>query len=464
MKRNSLFTALALAMGLTLAGPVLAQSGNQQDQVNALKVLVEKQQQQLNQQQQDLQQLRDSLKKLEGEQTQAAAVAAAPAPKAAAPTFSSAPGIKVSMNGFISATAFSQDRSFVFGNGQNAEFPVAGAPSGSLSGVDVRSTRFWFDFSGAKFTDNWSGGGHIEMDFFGGYNGTGAFSQQQPLPRLRQAYMVLTNPGSGSTVKIGQQWDLMFPLDNVPNSLGHIAFPLGLGVGMVGWRFPGVVWSQDLNKGSTGAQWRLDMGAFSGSWDGPGNNVNYQTAANAGLRPQVEARLHVEDGDLSGYAVAHYAQINLAGVGGTAPTPIASTITSEAFEIGGSWHPGPWLFRGNVYTGNGLGDLFGGLLQFGDIGETGGFAQAGYSFDKNWSANAFYGYVKPNTSDVVAWMGHGASGLLRSRQTAVNLQYAAGAYELGLEWMYGTVDSTTNGSNRLSTDGNQVMLSALYHF
>lgn len=63
---------------------------------------------------------------------------------------------------------FNQNKSFVFGNGQNAEYPVAGSGSGSLSDVDVRNPRCWCDFTGAKFTDNWSGGGHIEMDFIGG--------------------------------------------------------------------------------------------------------------------------------------------------------------------------------------------------------------------------------------------------------------------------------------------------------
>src|SRR3546814_1358570 len=102
------------------------------------------------------------------------------------------------------------------------------------------------------------------MDFFGGFNGTGPYSQQQPTPRLRQAYMDLTNPESGTTVRIGQQWDLMFPIDNSPTSLAHIAFPLGFGSGYGGWRFPGVVVMQDLNHGSTGPQWRLDVGAFEG--------------------------------------------------------------------------------------------------------------------------------------------------------------------------------------------------------
>jgi hypothetical protein len=76
----------------------------------------------------------------------------------------------------------------------------------------------------------------------------------------------------------------------------------------------------------------------------------------------------------------------------------------------------------------------------------------------------FYGISKPNANDVVRWLGDGSTGLLKSRQSAVNVEYAVGAYELGLEWMHGLLDSTTNGINRKTTDGNQVSVSALYHF
>ena len=470
MKRHPLFFALAAALGLAVASPTVAAATSKQSEAKTLHALIDKQQQQLDQQQQELQALRDSLAKLEGaqvqQQAQLQAQASAPPPPAAAktlPTFSSAPGVSVSLDGFISATAFSQSRSFTFGNGQNAEFPVPGA-AGRLSGVDVRNTRFWLDFKGAKFTDNWSGGGHIEMDFFGGFNGNGPYSQQQPMPRLRQAYMELDNVSTGSTVKLGQQWDLMFPLDNVPASLAHIAFPLGFSTGFVGWRFPGAVWMQDLNHGSAGAKWRLDLAAFEGSWNGPGDNINYLTAGNAGFRPQVEARLHVQDKDWLGYASVLYSKVDLRGVGGTAPTPVKSGVTSEGIQVGGNWHPGPWMFRANAYTGRGLGQIFGGLVQFGDIKETGGFLQAGYKFTPNWSANAFYGFSKSNTKDVIAWLGRGSVGRLKNRQTALNLQYSAGAYDIGIEWMYDTLDSTTTGLDRKRTSGNQVSLSALYHF
>ena len=131
---------------------------------------------------------------------------------------------------------------------------------------------------------------------------------------------------------------------------------------------------------------------------------------------------------------------------------------------GGSWKPGPWMFKGLVYTGKGLGEIFGDLSQFGDIEDTGGYLQAGYNFTPNWSANAFYGMSKPNTADVIRWMGNGATGLLRNRQSALNVQYSAGAYDLGLEWMHDVLDSTSNGVDRKTTSGNQLSVSALYHF
>lgn len=452
--------AIALGVACALALPLAAQA---QDSTR---------EQQLEQRVDQLQQQLDELKQVVQEQKAAAAAAANAAPQnvtaapaaPAKPVFTSAPGVSVALHGFVSATAFSQNRSFTFGNGQNAEFPVPGS-RGSLSGVDVRNTRFWLDFSGAKFAGDWNGGGRIEMDFFGGFNGTGAYSQQQPTPRLRQAYMDLANAATGTTIRIGQQWDLMFPIDTVPASLSHIAFPLGFGTGMIGWRFPGVVVMQDLNLGSSGPQWRLDLGAFEGNWSGPGDNINYLTAGNVGFRPQIQARLHVQEGKTwLAYLAAHYSEVDLRGVGGTVAAPIKPKVKSVGYELGGQWKPGPLTFKGAIYSGKGLGEIFGDLVQFGDIQETGGYVQAGYSFTPNWSANLFYGMSKPDKNDVIAWLGHGSAGRLESRQSALNVQYTSGAYDLGIEWMHAKLDSTSDGVDRKSTNGNQVSVSALYHF
>lgn len=460
--------ALGIAFALALPWAAQAQTASTSDESAREQQL----EQRVDQLEQELAQLKAMI---QAQKQQAASppapaaptqsVATAPAAESK-PVFTTAPGVSVALHGFVSASAFEQSKSFVYGNGTNAEYPVAGS-KGSLSGMDVRNTRFWLDFSGARFAGDWVGGGRIEMDFFGGYNGTGAYSQQQPTPRLRQAYMDLANPATGTTVRIGQQWEFLFPLDNVTDSLAHIAFPLGFGSGMIGWRFPGIVVMQDLNHGGEGPKWRLDLGAFEGSWNGPDgavNNTAYLTAGNAGFRPQIEARLHVQDKHWLAYAVAHYSEVDLRGVNGTAPTPVQSTVKSVGYELGGQWKPGPWVFKANAYTGKGLGEVFGDLSQFGDIKDTGGYLQAGYNFTPNWSLNAIYATSKLNKDDVIRWMGNGATGLLRSRQTGANLQYAAGAYALGVEWLYGRLESTTDGSNRKTTSGNQVSLSGMYKF
>jgi hypothetical protein len=483
MKRHALFLALT-ALGLTVTVPAFAQSDSRDAQIKALKTLVEKQQQQLNAQQQDLASLHAALTQLQNQQTQqqtqiqqtqqaqqvqatnvAAAPAAAPAPTAKSSIFTAGNGLSVSLNGFIDATAFSQSRSFTFGNGQNAESPVPGS-SGSLSGFDIRNTRFWLDLTGAQLAGNWTGGAHLEMDFFGGYNGTSAYAQQQPIPRLRQAYMVLENPDSGSTIKIGQMWDLMFPLDNLPDSLSHIAFPLGYGAGsIIGWRFPGAIWTQDLNHGSTGPAWQFNLGVFEGNWDGPGSNINYLTAGNVDFRPQVEAKIRVaQEKEWMLFAAAHWSQIDLAGVGGTAPTPIKRDFSSEAVEVGGQWTPGPWIFKSVLYTGKGIGEIFGDLTQFGDIADKGGYVSGGYKFTQNWSANLFYALGKPSQNDVIRWMGNGSTGLLRNRMYAANLQYTVGDYAFALEWIHSVLLSLTSTDNRINTSGNQINLSAMYKF
>lgn len=461
---------LATAMLLALLAPGMAFAETAKEkalesrvaelerQVQLLLSTQQQQQSQITQAQTQVEQTRtqvaDAKTQLDEVKTTAAAAAAKPA------AFTTAPGISVAFHGFVNATAFSQSRPFNFGNGQNAEWPTPGS-KGSLSGVDIRNTRFWFDMTGAKMGENWTGGGHLEFDLFGGNNGTGAYSGQQPIPRLRSAYLDLANAGSGTKVRIGQQFNLLFPIDSVTDSVAHVAFPLGYGTGMIGWRYPGVVVMQDLNKGSTGNKWRLDVGAFSGNWSGPGSTVNYMTAGNAGFRPQVEARLNVAGKDWVAYAVAHYASIDLSGVEGTTVTPIKSSIQSNAFALGGTYKPGPWTLKGFAYTGKGLGQNFGALSQFGDISETGGYAQVGYSFTKNWSVNAIYSMDKPDKQDVIAWGGT----LLRNRQTALNLIYANGPYKFGLEAMHDSLDRTADkGATTDTISGNQVSVSAQYTF
>lgn len=370
----------------------------------------------------------------------------------------------IKMDGFISTSFFVQDEEFTFGNGQFAELPVTDG-SNNLSGFDIRNTRVWWSISGPDFADGWHSSGRLEADFFGGFNGSSPFSSSQATPRLRQAVFTLTSPDGQSSVSIGQQWELMFPLDAVPKSLTHIAFPLGFGTGMIGWRYPGVVWHQNINKAEKGeGQWRFDLGAFSGQWNGPGSNTNYETAGNVDIQPQLEARLHYGSGSLSAFGTLYYSKQDLSGVSGTTPTPITNKITSSAITLGANWHPGDWSLLGAVYDGKGIGQIFGSMFQFGDIQTKGGYVQAGYSFTPHWAAYLTYATDKPDKNDVIDWLGAGSSGRLEGQQSAINLLYNNGPFGLGFEYMHATLTSTTTGVDRSKTKGNQFSVSAIFHF
>jgi hypothetical protein len=370
----------------------------------------------------------------------------------------------ITIKGFISATAFAQDQNFTFGNGQNAEFPVPPETKTDrwFGGADVRNTRLTLVFNGPKVAGEWKVGGTAEADFFGGFNGTGAFSGQQPNPRLRLAYVDF---GNGNTnIRIGQQWSPMF--GNVPVSVSHIAFPLGYGAaGDVGWRFPGISLQQKLTSKGAPLDVSVDFAILEGSWGLPkeangstfGSLVDYGSAGNA-TSPQFELRLNVGgkagDAKWSAYVVGHEDQKDLSGAGGSTPN---DHLTGTAVEIGAKLEVAGFLLQGNAYTGHSIGQQFAAITQIGKIQSTGGWAQAGYDFTKNWSLFGFWGMDDPKDGDVLA----SGNTRLKNEMYAGMLRWRSGPFALGFEWLH---DKLTAGATATDTTGNQVSLSALYSF
>jgi len=170
---------------------------------------------------------------------------------------------RLTVRGFVSASLFVDDQFFALSNGQSALW--AALPElhddAWFHGGDVRNTRITLDFDGPRVFGNWRARALLEADFFGGFTGVGAFSDEQPNPRLRLAYADLTN--GRTTVRIGQAWSPTFGY--IPESLTHIAFPLGWGSGgLIGWRFPGIFLYHDLTPGG-GWNAELQVAAFRGS-------------------------------------------------------------------------------------------------------------------------------------------------------------------------------------------------------
>ena len=464
IKRSAV--AIAVATALALPGAAMAQTAKEQEleaRIAELEKLV---------------------REMQAGDTTPQVVVEKEAPPA--PTVQTANKGSLTIKGFVIASLFTQDANFTFGNGQNAQFPSTEFSEDEWTwGGDVRNTRITLDWQGpavgsTKFS------GLVEVDFFGGFNGAGAFSDEQQTPRLRLAYADM-NFGK-STVRVGQFWSPLF--GNVPASPTHVAFPLGYGAaGTVGWRFPGVAYYHSF--GGDGVKTKLSLAAMRGSWSGPGGNLDNNGAGEAGT-PQLEARLDFSGKNWNVYVVGHWDEKDLSGPGVSSPN---DSLTGEAIAVGAKFTMGAFTLQGNAYTGSAIGQQFGHITQFGDISGWGGWLQGSVKVGSNWSLNAFYGLDDPKDKDVMATIANPAlgrdddgnylptpvstsplAGRVKNEQIALSAMYSSGPYVFGVEWLNASLDgrgkttSLVDGTpvtvvNSVSNrEGNQISFSAWYKF
>ncbi len=286
-------TAIAVATVLAMPGVALAQT----DAEKALEARVA-----------ELEKLVQQMSTQQAAPAATAAPATTPAAPPPAPTVSTANKGSLTVKGFVIASLYAQDANFAFGNGQSAEFPTGEYDTDKITyGGDVRNTRLTLDWKGPEVANGAKFGGLVEMDFFGGFTG-GAFTDEQPNPRLRLAYVDVTK--GDTTIRIGQAWSPFF--GNVPVSPTHVAFPLGYGsAGMVGWRFPGLFVYHNFSKNT-----KLTLAAMRGSWNDA--SPTFGNGAGESGTPQFEARLDFTAGPLNLYVVGHYDQKDCTLVGDTA--------------------------------------------------------------------------------------------------------------------------------------------------
>jgi outer membrane protein OmpA-like peptidoglycan-associated protein len=389
------------------------------------------------------------------------------------------PAEGLTIRGFLSASVFLQNQTFSFGNGQNAEWPIPPEFTRDrwFSGGDVRNTRLTLAFNGPKVskTSDWKLGGALEMDFFGGFNGTGAFSEQQPVPRVRLAYADIGT--ARTTIRVGQFWSPLFGFSAntatsvLPVSTSHIAFPLGYGAGLPGWRFPGIFLYQTLTPKDAPVNAELQAAVMRGSWDRcvggtvngecpqANSNITSLSAGNAGW-PQLEARFNlsgkVDKGAWGVYVVGHYDQKDLSGANASTPN---DKLDGWIGEFGARLQVGGFLIQGSIHTADSAGQQFTTISQFGDIKSTGGWAQAGYDFTPNWGVYGFYALDDPNDRDAIRALANAAR--LKNEIFSGMLRWKTGPYSLGLEYLHAKLES---GTARTETKGNQIILSALYNF
>jgi hypothetical protein len=373
------------------------------------------------------------------------------------------PEITFRLSGFISATAFAQDQSFGFGNGQRTVW-AANQQTGVdqwFMGGDVRNTRLRLSTETDPGDGGWAARGVLEMDFFGSFNGGGAFNDEQPQPRMRLAYVELEK--GGTLVRVGQSFTPLFGL--VPVSVTHIAFPLGLGsAGMLGWRYPGLLVRQRLSEEDSDLQVAVTGGAFRGSWEegefhDPSDILEHMSAGEAGL-PQFEVRLDLaRQGTIPWnlHIVGHWDRKDLSGTG--QEYAVDNDLTGTAITMGGRVDVGPWTAMGGGYVGRAIGQQFGALTQFGDIRSRGGWFQIGYEIAPKLSAWLFRGVGDPNDDDVRATSNYRTL----NNNAALSAIYDLGPYKAGVEWMCSRT-RWIEGINNFERTAHQFSFSLLYGF
>ncbi len=374
-------------------------------------------------------------------------------------------GETLTIGGFISATLFNDRGLFSsFGQGQNAEIAAAPAnqpgPNRGIFDGDVRNTRLNFTFNAPAVLGKWAPRATIEADFFGAFNGVPPYGDEQPQFRVRHAFVDLSN--GRTTLRIGQYWAPLFgeTAAFIPVSLAHIAFPVGLGASMIGWRFPGVFLFHDLTPSTNPLKLQLEVAALKGS--GPTAAGNARDSLNnigigeaSGL-PQVEARVNAArrfaNVSWNGFVTYHidWKDVNGTGVPG-------SNITNWGVETGQYIAISSFTLHGSFYYGKGLGSQFGMINQFQpQIRGWGAWAQAGYDFTSHWSVWADYGIDQPDYARFNAETGGTLARQLSHTGSAL-LRFRAGRYAAGLEYFRNVTRWNTG-----ITSADQYALSALY--
>lgn len=364
----------------------------------------------------------------------------------------------ISVRGILGATLFAQNARFALGNGQQAQW-VDTEYEDWWHGGDVRNARLMLGISGPAISGDWRVNAHVEGDFFGGFNGGGNFADEQPIPRLRLAYIELNN--GRTSFRAGQDWALT--LGPIATSVSHIGFPLGWGSGgFMTWRFPGVWLSHSLSEPGAATTSKFRMAVMRNSWsDEP--SPDQASAGEAGT-PQVEARFELEHkgtGNRSwmAYVTGHWDKKDLNGVRpkGT-PEPASNDITSWALSTGGRIQSGGLTLQGSGFVGNAMGHHFGHIVQFGDIRGWGAWGQAGFQLAPRWSLWIFAGTDDPDDADLPA-----TDARLQSLLVVPMLQYKSGPFATGFEWLWNRTTVRTASGERDKT-GSALLYSVRVDF
>ena len=394
------------------------------------------------------------------------AIAGSAAAQAAAPE---AP--KFEFHGFVGGSLFTENAAMNSGGGQAAWF-VAAEPNvdKTVFGGDVRQTRLNFSLAGPQLWDGATAKGVVEVDFFG-TTPAGALNDISLAPRMRLAFAELKLAKSGTTIRVGQDHDLILGII-LPTTVGHVAFPLSYQDGTIGWRRPQIAAYQMIGVADMKLELALAIGRA--AWNAnSGPETGFGPASG---KPAFEGRVKLIGKVFEVFVAGHWSQIDTNGQGSDAAPD--NSLDTTAITAGGKVSLMGFTLQGAGYSGKNLGPLAGNILQWQalasltsavrvpNVSEQGAWAQLGYTFGP-WSGWLLTGFANPNGEDIADANAVGAN-LTRDRNSVVSglLRWQVKGYTAGLEYSqwqtrYMTAQAPTNNE---VLKGNQLMLSGMYFF
>ncbi|HMJ51835.1 MAG TPA: hypothetical protein VK540_07150 [Polyangiaceae bacterium] len=445
--------------------------------------------------------------------------AIAPLPPAPAPIAAKPSPFTFALHGFVSGGIYLQDAAFASGQGGGAIFGPNKLDSDRwFLGGDVRQTQLKFTVKGPEVLGGASPMAVVELDLLGGNQVTTvpgptaivrdamgmpigtvgntatsvATGDESVLPRLRLAYAEL-NWGEGTDMlRVGQQHNLLVYM--IPASASHIGVPLGYGAGQLGWRTPGITYLHkfalpddmrvDLHLQVNRNSWIDNYPVCAATQIPPAAGANCLPSGislgEASTLPQLEARVVFSTGkkpspwpyypasDFTVYAIGHWDQKDLSGVGASAPS--GDTLTTLIGDLGFKAALGPAIIAGNAWYGKNAGAVYGNMIQMQapngpDVTGFGAWGQLGFSITKELSVWAFGGIDQPTESQAIA----ANFTRLQNVQAAGQIAYKDGPYAIGLEllhiWTKNYVPGTAmTAASTTTLEGNQPMATVDYFF
>jgi hypothetical protein len=315
----------------------------------------------------------------------------------------------------------------------------------------ARDTRFGFITSHA--VGEWAAMGRFEMDMFGGTGGANN-------PRFRLGYVNLANKDWGTSFRAGKDWNAIMPMN-----ASTIDFGILLRAGNLWERTTQFTIRQTMADDSL--EFLVSAYKFSS------NSTNEETVS-----PWVGAR--------AAYSFEAFGGKHLVAVNGAFQSAKDDTTNDDIdrWLVGGEFKfgLGPVLLKGEVWWGEAIDSVYSRSNDTATItvaGKTteieawGGWVDATYKIQPDWSVTAGVGIDAPDKNDykrngVRQHMGNDTFS--QNIETYVNTWYTIfPGLKLGAEWIHVSTervqgDADSNPGNDYTSSYNQILASVFYNF